>query len=108
MDEDSILQVRMFGNFSIRKGEQEINDNDNRSKKVWLLLAYMIYCRNRSVTQEELVSLLWSDDESSSNPLNHVSPGPRLFESAGRCRGTYAHHPQRGQLRLEHGNSVFL
>lgn len=70
MAEDSILQVRMFGNFSIRKGEQEINDNDNRSKKVWLLLAYMIYCRNRSVTQEELVSLLWSDDESSSNPLN--------------------------------------
>ena len=39
MMEDSILQVRMFGNFSIRKGEQEINDNDNRSKKVWLLLA---------------------------------------------------------------------
>ena len=52
MMEDSILQVRMFGNFSIRKGEQEINDNDNRSKKVWLLLAYMIYCRSRSITQE--------------------------------------------------------
>ena len=70
MMEDSILQVRMFGNFSIRKGEQEINDNDNRSKKVWLLLAYMIYCRSRSITQEELVGLLWSDDESSANPLN--------------------------------------
>ena len=48
MMEDSILQVRMFGKFSIRKGDQEINDNDNRSKKVWLLLAYMIYCRSRS------------------------------------------------------------
>lgn len=67
---DHVLEVRMFGNFSVRKGDQEINDNDNRSRKVWLLLAYMIYCRSRSITQDELVGLLWSDGESSSNPLN--------------------------------------
>lgn len=65
-----VLEVRMFGNFSVRKGDQEINDNDNRSRKVWLLLAYMIYCRSRSIAQDELVGLLWSDGESSSNPLN--------------------------------------
>ena len=68
--EDNILQVRMLGSFSIRLGEQEINDSDNRSKKVWLLLAYMIYCRSRSISQEELVGLLWNGDESSSNPFN--------------------------------------
>ena len=68
--EDNILQVRMLGSFSIRMGEQEINDSDNRSKKVWLLLAYMIYCRSRSISQEELVGLLWNGDESSSNPFN--------------------------------------
>lgn len=67
---ENVLEVRMFGNFSVRKGEQEINDSDNRSRKVWLLLAYMIYCRSRSITQDELVGLLWSDGESSSNPLN--------------------------------------
>ena len=67
---DHVLEVRMFGNFSVRKGDQEINDSDNRSRKVWLLLAYMIYCRSRSITQDELVGLLWSDGESSSNPLN--------------------------------------
>ena len=67
---DHVLEVRMFGNFSVRKGDQEINDNDNRSRKVWLLLAYMIYCRSRSITQDELVGLLWNDTESSSNPLN--------------------------------------
>ena len=54
----------------IRKGDQEINDGDNRSRKIWLLLAYMIYCRARTISQEELVNLLWSDDEGSSNPLN--------------------------------------
>lgn len=67
---DHVLEVRMFGNFSVRKDDQEINDSDNRSRKVWLLLAYMIYCRSRSITQDELVGLLWSDGESSSNPLN--------------------------------------
>lgn len=64
------IQVRMLGEFSVGMGSQEITDSDNRSRKVWLLLAYMIYCRNRSVTPEELVSLLWGDEESSSNPLN--------------------------------------
>ena len=51
------LQVRMLGGFSIRLGGKEINDSDNRSRKVWLLMAYMIYCRNRSISQEELADL---------------------------------------------------
>ncbi len=64
------LEVQMLGRFAVRLNGQEINDNDNRSKKVWLLLAYMIYFRNRSITQSELVHLLWSEDEGSSNPIN--------------------------------------
>jgi len=68
--ESAALRVRMLGEFSIQNGNQEINDGDNRSRKVWLLLAYMIYCRNRSISQEELIGLLWGEDESSSNPLN--------------------------------------
>ena len=64
------LQVRMFGTFSISMDDREINDGDNRSRKVWLLLAYMIYCRSRSISQEELIGLLWNSDERSSNPLN--------------------------------------
>lgn len=68
--ENSGYQVRMLGTFSIRKGDQEINDGDNRSRKIWLLLAYMIYCRTRTISQDELVNLLWSDEEGSTNPLN--------------------------------------
>ena len=60
----------MLGEFSIRCGDQEISDSDNRSRKVWLLLAYMVYCRSRSISQDELIDLLWSDEEGSSNPVN--------------------------------------
>lgn len=69
MNEQS-LQVCMLGDFSIRLGDHEIDDGGNRSRKVWLLLAYMIYTRSRSVTNEELASLLWSDEDASVNPLN--------------------------------------
>lgn len=64
------LNVRMLGTFSITFRNSEINDGGNRSRKVWLLLAYMIYCRNRPVAPDELVSLLWGDEERSTNPLN--------------------------------------
>jgi DNA-binding SARP family transcriptional activator len=64
------IQVHMLGQFSIQWGEREISDRDNRSRKAWLLLAYMIYCRNRTTTPNDLAGLLWADEESSSNPLN--------------------------------------
>ena len=64
------LQVRMLGEFSICRGSEGIDDGDNRSRKVWLLLAYMIYFRNRCVSQEELVQLLWGNSENSTNPAN--------------------------------------
>ena len=70
MKQKNVLQIRMLGRFSISNGEREINDGDNRSRKAWLLLAYMIYFRNRTVPQEELVSLLWGDDEKTEKPVN--------------------------------------
>jgi len=64
------LRVRMFGDFTISYGGVEISDSDNRSRKVWLLLAYMIYCRNREIAQDELINLLWENEERSTNPVN--------------------------------------
>ena len=43
------LTVRMQGGLSLTQGEQRVDDGDNRTKKVWLLLSYMIYNRSRSV-----------------------------------------------------------
>lgn len=68
--EENRLRVCMLGSFSIELDGGLIDDGGNRSKKVWLLLAYMIYCRKRPVSQEELTALLWGDEENSSNPMN--------------------------------------
>lgn len=68
--EEKRLRVRMLGSFSIELDDAKMDDSGNRSRKVWLLLAYMIYYRSRAVSQEELTDLLWGDEENSSNPLN--------------------------------------
>ena len=62
------LQVNMFGELSVQlNGESIIS---NRSSKVWLLLAYLIYHRNRNISQEELFTLLWGSDDASDDPQN--------------------------------------
>lgn len=68
--ETATVQVHMLGEFSLVCGSYSIADSDNRSRKVWLLLAYMIYCRRHSISQDELFSLLWDEEEGSSNPVN--------------------------------------
>ena len=97
------VRVQMFGTFSLSASGAQIDDSANRSYKVWLLLAYLIYHRNRVVTQEELVDLLWGEDNDSANPLGALkttlhrvrSTLDALFPSAGhdlivRRNGAYA------------------
>ncbi len=64
------LQIRILGDFSLQIGENIISDNDNRTKKGWLLLAYLLYNRGQLISQRDLIRLLWSDSLSSSNPEN--------------------------------------
>lgn len=64
------LEIRMLGTFALRSGASDINDGENRSRKVWVLLAYLLYHRGRTIPAEELAALLWRDEEGSSNPLN--------------------------------------
>lgn len=64
----SSLSVQMLGNLSISYGDQRISDQDNRSRKVWTLIAYLIYHRRRVVPQNELIELLWAEDQQSDNP----------------------------------------
>lgn len=66
----STLNIKMLGEFSLQNGKAEINDGANRSRKIWLLLAYLIYNRSRPIPPEELIELLWSNEESSTNPGN--------------------------------------
>lgn len=64
------LQVQMLGQFTLRYGDHTISDSDDRSRRVWSLLAYMLYNHGRSFAQEELIHLYWSNGEKSADPGN--------------------------------------
>lgn len=64
------LQVQMLGQFTLRYGDRTISDSDDRSRRVWSLLAYMLYTHGRSFAQEELIRLYWSNSEKSADPGN--------------------------------------
>ena len=64
------LQVCMLGEFSLSFRETQIVNTTSRSKKVWVLLAYLICNRGRFFSQQKLIDLLWGGDPASSNPEN--------------------------------------
>ncbi len=86
------LYVQMLGDFAISTQSVQISDRDNRSRKLWVLLAYLIYHRRRTVTQEELVRLLWNEEEKGKNPSGAFKTAlyrmrsmlDRLWPEAGR------------------------
>lgn len=61
------VQIQMLGEFALSTKNQRISNQENRSRKVWLLLAYLVYHRHRVVTNKELMSLLWGDSPRGSN-----------------------------------------
>lgn len=73
--------VKMFGEFSIRRGDMVVSNDQSRTKKVWMLLEYLIANRNSEISQEKLIELLW-DDEDCDAPLN------ALKNLIYRCRKT--------------------
>lgn len=70
MAADRKLQIRMLGGLSLCTPAAQVSDGDNRSKKVWLFLAYMIYRRGQPVEAQEYIDLLWGDEDPGSNPAN--------------------------------------
>ena len=79
--ENQTLIVNMLGGFSIQKGEQRIDDSSNRMRKVWLLLAYLIYSRNSRVAQDNYHALLQGAGEDES-----ADPSGRLKAMFYRAR----------------------
>lgn len=65
----TVLQVRMLGNLSLTLGEQQISCENNRSRRVWSLLAYLICNRHKILSSDELVALLWNE-EKGGNPAD--------------------------------------
>ena len=52
------VRVQMLGGFSVAYGGRSVDDQANRMRKLWLLLAHMIFNRGRRITQEQYLSLL--------------------------------------------------
>lgn len=63
------IRIETLGGFSIRIGGQTVSDAQNRSRKLWNLLAYLMAFRNRFVTQSELMEILWPEEDSG-NPVS--------------------------------------
>ena len=62
------IKINMLGTFSMEYDGNVVTDANSRTKQVWLLLKYLLANRNRDVTSEELVDVLW--DEPIDNPNN--------------------------------------
>lgn len=60
----------MFGTFSIEAGENRLSCLQNRSKKTWILLAYLICQKGRTTSKKELIQLLWGETPSLADPEN--------------------------------------
>ena len=63
------LEVCTLGGFTIRRGDRELNVS-GRSRKLCLLLAFLISRRERPVPYEELIELLWDEDGRGANSFN--------------------------------------
>ena len=55
---DTLLKIRMLGELTLTLDKHTISEDQNRTRKMWTLMAYLLYNRGRVVTQEELLELL--------------------------------------------------
>lgn len=65
-----IIKVKTFGGFSISYGDKTISDQDNRSKKLWAILEYIIAFHDRTIPQSTIIDLIWNEDSISADPEN--------------------------------------
>ena len=90
------IVIRFFGTFTIQHGDAVICESDNRSKKLWKLLEYIVQNRGRQIPQEELLRLLWSEESMGDNPMSS------LKTLLHRVRNTL------GQLNVEESRHFIL
>jgi len=89
----------MLGEFKLSFGDKTVTDKSSRSKKVWLLLEYLILFRNKDVGQEELIDIFWPNNESD-------NPGNALKTLLFRVRSTLNDNglPGHELIMFNHGS----
>lgn len=58
------LKITVLGEFSLTYKDKTIKEQNTRSKKLWILLEYLVANRKREISQNELIDLLWGEAES--------------------------------------------
>lgn len=97
------IYVHTLGSFTLRAGDNVISEDQNRSKKVWVLLAYLICHRGTAASQKKLIELLWGDDPASSNPENALRI--TLHRLRSQLDGLW---PGAGKELIVHKNGGYL
>ena len=67
---EDLLQIKTFGGFSMSYGENTISDQDNRSKKLWTILEYIIAFHDRNIPKATVIDLIWNEESISDDPEN--------------------------------------
>ena len=83
MEAAQTLHINMLGEFTLTSGDKSIKAECSRSKKLWTFLEYIITFRDKEIPQEEIIEVLWPDDEIS-------DPANTLKTLLHRARGTVA------------------
>ena len=100
---DKALQVTMLGSFTITGNGKAVDDSSNRMRKVWLLLAYLIWSRNSPVTQDSYLSLLQGSGTSESE-----DPASRMKALFYRARAMLNDlWPNAGHELILHRNRTY-
>ena len=63
------IKLTMFGEFSITVGDASIHGSSTRTHQLWHLIEYLITFRHKSISQDELIEILWPDGDIE-NPAN--------------------------------------
>jgi Response regulator containing CheY-like receiver and SARP domains len=63
------IQIKLLGEFSITINGNQLTNLKGRTKRVWMLIQYLIANRHKENSTEKLVEVLWPDNQCN-DPLN--------------------------------------
>lgn len=63
------IEVTMLGEFSITINGHQLTNLKGRTKRVWMLIEYLLANRHKDIPIEKLCEILWEEDQCS-DPLN--------------------------------------
>ena len=66
---ETTIDIHMLGEFAITINGNTITNLKGRTKRVWMLIEYLIANRHSDVSVEKLIDVLWGEDECG-DPVN--------------------------------------